>query len=135
MEESNKMFRKRLSKKCIFPEECKYISYNFKKVANLGKLCFLPKIYKRLYSVPSHPVIPNCGTSAEKLSKYLDYHVKPIMLSAKSYIKDTGDFFDKLKELGGVPQNALLVTVDAVGLYPSIPHQDRLDVFSIKLEQ
>ena len=57
------------------------------------------------------------------------------MRSAKSYIRDTGDFLNKLKELGSVPQNALLVTVDVVGLYPSIPHQDGLDALSIKLEQ
>ena len=57
------------------------------------------------------------------------------MRSAKSYIKDTGNFLNKLRELGSVPQNALLVTVDVVGLYPSIPHQDGLDALSIKLEQ
>ena len=57
------------------------------------------------------------------------------MRSAKSYIKETGDFVNKLKELGSVPQNALLVTVDGVGLYPSIHHQDGLDSLSIKLEQ
>ena len=57
------------------------------------------------------------------------------MRSAKSYIKDTGNFLNKLKELGSVPQNALLVTVDVVGLYPSIPHQDGLDTLSIKLKQ
>ena len=65
----------------------------------------------------------------------MDYHHKPIMRSAKSYIKDTGNFLNKLKELGSVPQNALLVTVDVVGLYPSIPHQDGLDALSIKLKQ
>ena len=57
------------------------------------------------------------------------------MRSAKSYIKETGDFVNKHKELGSVPQNALLVTVDVVRLYPSIPHQDGLDSLSTKLEQ
>ena len=52
-----KMFKRLLSKKCILPEECKYFSYNFKKVTNLKKLYFLPKIHKRLYNVPGRPVI------------------------------------------------------------------------------
>ena len=65
----------------------------------------------------------------------MDFHLKPIMRSAKSYIKDTGDFLNKLNELVSVPQNALLVTVDVVGLCPSIPHQDGLNALSIKLEQ
>ena len=130
VEESNKMFRRLLSKKCFLPEECKYFSYNYKKVTNLGKLYFLPKIHKRLYNVAGRPVISNCGTPTEKVLEYLDYHLKPIMCSAKSFIKDTGDFLNKLKELVSVPQNSLLVTDDVVGLCPSIPHQDGLDALS-----
>ena len=72
VEESNKMFKRLLSKKCILPEECKYFSYNFKKVTNLGKLYFLPKIHKRLYNVPGRPVISNCDTPTEKVLEYLD---------------------------------------------------------------
>ena len=72
VEESNEMFRRLLSKKCILPEECKYFSYNFKKVTNLGKLYFLPKIHKRLYNVPGRPVISNCDTPTEKVLEYLD---------------------------------------------------------------
>ena len=53
------------------------------------------------------------------------------MRSAKSYIRDKGDFLNTLKELGSVPQNTPVVTVDVVVLYPSISHQDG----SIKLEQ
>ena len=44
----------------------------------------------------------------------MDYHLKPIMRSAESYIKDTVNFLNKLKELGSVPQNALLVKADVV---------------------
>ena len=57
------------------------------------------------------------------------------MRSAKSYLRDTSNFFKKLKELGCEPQNVLLGTGDLVGLYPSIPHLDRLEVLSIKLDQ
>ena len=73
MEKSNEMFRRLLSKKCILPEECKYFSYNFKKVTNLGKLFFfLSKIHKRLYNVPGRPVSSSSDRSTEKVSKYLD---------------------------------------------------------------
>ena len=37
------------------------------------------------------------------------------MRSAKSYIKDIGDFLNKLKDLGSVTKSALLVTIDVVG--------------------
>ena len=40
-----------------------------------------------------------------------------------SYIKDSGDFIKKTRNLGSIPENAILVTADVVGLYPSIPHE------------
>ena len=46
------------------------------------------------------------------------------MQSAKSYIKDTSIFLRKLNDLGKLRENAILVTIDVVGLYPSIPHAD-----------
>ena len=57
------------------------------------------------------------------------------MRSAKSYIKDTGDFLNKLKEISNVLQNVLLVTLDVVGLCPSVPDLDGLGTQPIKLEQ
>ena len=95
----------------------------------------LPKIHKRLGNVPGCPVISNCGTPTEKVSEFLDYHLKPVMQSSKSYIKDTSDFSRKLKELGEVLENAILVTADVVGLYPGIPHSDGLEALSVKLEE
>ena len=41
----------------------------------------------------------------------------------------------KLKGLGKVPENAILVTADVVGLYPSIPHEDGLEALYTKLEE
>ena len=40
-----------------------------------------------------------------------------------SYIKDSGDFLKKIPNLGSIPENAILVMADVVGLYPSIPHE------------
>ena len=78
--------------------------------------------YMRLYKVPGHPVISNCGTPTKKMSEFLDHHLQPVMKGGRSYVKDTNHFLEKLKELGKVPPNAILVTADVVGLYPSIPH-------------
>ena len=45
------------------------------------------------------------------------------MLENWSYIKDSADFMDKIGQVGDIPENAILVTADVVGLYPSIPHK------------
>ena len=39
-----------------------------------------------------------------------------------SYIKDSGDFIKKLKNINHIPHDAIMVTADVFGLYPSIPH-------------
>jgi hypothetical protein len=55
------------------------------------------------------------------------------MKAGKSYIRDTGHFLDKLKEIGKVSENALLVTADATS--PSPPHEDVLRALHTKLEE
>lgn len=66
LDDSDEMFKRLFSKKCISKEECKYFSCSFKKPLNLGKLYFLSKIDKKLYDVLDRPVISNCGTPTEK---------------------------------------------------------------------
>ena len=92
VEHSNRMFKQLLSKKSISSEEYKYFTYGFKKSNNLDKMCFLLEIHKRPDNVPSCPVISNFGTPTEKSSEFLNLHLKPLMQSVKSYVKDTSDF-------------------------------------------
>ena len=83
----------------------------------------LHKIHKRLYDVPGRPVISNCGRPTEKASECLDNQLKEVMQNGWSYIKDSNNFIKKIKHLKNIPDNAILVTADVVGLYPSIPHE------------
>ena len=41
----------------------------------------------------------------------------------RGYIKNSGDFMKKTRNLGSIPKNAILITADVVGLYPCIPHE------------
>ena len=118
----------------IIEKELKYFSYNFKNFCCLGKINLLLKILKRSNDVPGRPVISNSGTRTEKLSEFLDHYLQPIMKAGKSYIKDTDDFLEKVKNLGNIPSNAILVTAGVVGLYPSIPHDAGLQALYEKLE-
>ena len=47
----------------------------------------------------------------------------------------TGDFLEKTKNIGKVPEGAILVTADVVGLYPSIPHGAGLEALRKRLNQ
>ena len=62
----------------------KYFSYEYKKITHLGKLYLLLKIHKRLENLPGRPVISNYGMPTEKVSEFLDYHLKPVMQTGRS---------------------------------------------------
>ena len=131
---SNNFFRGLKTKGFIAEKELKYFTYEYKKACNLGKMYLLPKIHKRLSDVPGRPVISNCGMPTEKVSEFLDYELKPVMQKGKSYIRDSGHFLEKIKNISTLPENAILVTADVVGLYPSIPHQAGLSALKEALE-
>ena len=57
------------------------------------------------------------------------------MQSGWSYIRESGDFIDKMKRIGKVPEGSFLVTEDVVGLYPSIPHKEGILALNSKLEK
>ena len=96
------------------------------KDAKLGRFYLLPKIHKRLFSVPGRPVISNTNYFTENMSSFVDYHLQPLTLEVKSFLKDTNDFLNKLNSLKNIQKNSLLCTVDVVGLYPNIPHDESL---------
>ena len=49
---------------------------------------------------------------------------KPAMQNGKSYIRH---FLENIRNVSTLPENYKPVTVDIVGLYPSIPHQAGLN--------
>ena len=85
--------------------------------------------------MPVRPVISNCGTPTEQISEFLDRQLKPIMQKSWSYIKDSGDFIRKIKNLTDISEGAILVTADVVGLYPSIPHEAGLEALKKALDE
>ena len=77
-------------------------------------------------NVPGRPVISNCGFYTENISSFLDHHLQPIAQKVNSFIKDTNHFLRKIKSLGQLPEGAIVCTIDVVGLYPNIPHEEGL---------
>ena len=102
------------------------LNYFLVKDPKFVRFYLLPKVHKRLYDVPGRPVISNCGFYTENISSFLDFHLQPLAQKVKSYIKDTNHFLRKIKELGQLPEGTILCTIDVVGLYPNIPHDEGL---------
>ena len=85
--------------------------------------------------MPGRPVISNCRMPTEKVSEFLDHHLKPIMQNGLSYIRDSQHSLEKIKTVGSILENAILVTTNVVGLYPNIPNQAGLKAFKEALEK
>ena len=83
------------------------------------KFYLSPKIHKR--NNPSRPVISSVDCHTSNISRYVDYHLQPIVKNIPSYIKDTNNFIKKTKDLK-VTKDAILVSLDVKALYTSIPN-------------
>ena len=92
----------------------------------------LPKIHKEFQETlpvgyPGRPIVSACNSYTDNISKYVDYILQPYMKTLPSFIKDTTDFLQKLKQIPKLSTNALLVTLDVSSLYTNIPHEDGID--------
>ena len=88
----------------------------------------LPKIHKSLTHPPGRPIVSGINGPTENLSKLVDHWLQSFVTRVPSYIKDTTFVLNMLQEwnhrFGPFDGDARLVTIDVVGLYTNIPHQD-----------
>jgi len=87
----------------------------------------LPKIHKNKEKPPGRPIVSGIGGPTERLSRLVDDWLQPTVKSLPSFLKDTTHFLQVIeswKKLEPLPSEALFVTIDVVGLYSNIPHQE-----------
>ena len=110
------------------------IKYFMVKDPKFARFYLLPKRHKRLHDVPGRPVISNCGYYTKNISSFLDFHLQSLAREVKSYIKDTNDFLKKLRSLPNSPDDIIFCTVDVLGLYPNIRHDEGLSTLRKQLD-
>ena len=86
----------------------------------------LPKIHKRFHNVSGRPVLFNSSYFTEDISSFLDFHLKLLAQKVKSYIQDINDFLKKIANLPPLPDDLIVCTIDVMGLYRNIPHEEGL---------
>lgn len=86
----------------------------------------LPKIHKPPqswtipYEVPAgRPIVSDCNSESYRIAEYIDHFLTPLSSRHNSYIKDTYDFINKIKNTK-ITQNAFLFTIDIDSLYTNI---------------
>ena len=56
------------------------------------------------------------------------------MQNSWSYLKDSGDFLMKIKNINSIPEDTTLVIANVVSLYPSTPHTAILEALRDALD-
>ena len=79
-----------------------------------------PKIHKE--GNLGCPVVSSITCHIANISKYVDYHLQPIVKQIPSYVKDTNDSINKINAVKSVPKNSYLVTMDVRSLYKNMPN-------------
>jgi len=115
----------------------KYISekqYNYLKPPEEPRprhFYMLPKIHKPLEKwpipnmPPGRPIISDCSSESYRVSEYIDHFLQPLASKHDSYLKDTSDFLNKLKQ-AKINENSLIVTMDVESMYTNIDHESGL---------
>lgn len=92
----------------------------------------LPKIHKprkswpHPYMPPGRPIISDTNSPTYQISRYIDHYLRPLASQHESYIKDTYDFVNKIRNRQ-IPSHALLITADVTSLYTNMHHERIID--------
>ena len=87
-----------------------------------AQLYLLPKIHKGTLPPPGRPIVSANGCPTEKISALVDIHLRPYLKKTKSYLRDTTHFLNTLQDLGTLPTNCIIGTLDVTSLYTNIPN-------------
>jgi len=89
--------------------------------ARIARLYFLKKTHKSPMGV--RPIVSCCDSPTENLSQFVDYWLQPIMKAQPSYLENSTQLINELRQLEIKP-DTILVTIDVKSLYTCIPHSD-----------
>ena len=100
--------------------------YLMEDTQRTSQLYLLPKIHKNTLPPPGRPIISANGCPTERISQFVDHFLNPSNQKLRSFVKDTSHFIVLLSDVGEVPDNTILVTMDVSSLYTNIPNDEGL---------
>jgi len=86
-----------------------------------GKFYILPKLHKK--TLESRPIVSNVSHPTKKISQFLHETMISTAESSQSYIKNSTDLTNLLKDIPATP-NTFIITADIKSLYTLIPNEE-----------
>ena len=102
--------------------------------AVVAKLSLPIKTHKPNDDYPGRPVVNQIDDPTYKLCKELQKIIHPIAIKAKSYIKDSYHFKQRLKEVK-IEDHYIQLSFDVRSLFPSVPVKQTLSLIQSKLQR
>ena len=93
-------------------------------MARSARLYMLKKLHKNPMGI--RPIVSSCENPTENISQYVDFWLQPLMKAIPSFLKDTSELINELRNLPVEP-DTILVTIDVKSLYTCIPHQEGIE--------
>ena len=91
----------------------------------------LIKIHKENY--PVRPIVSSIGSPCQALAKYLVPLLNPVIGKSRSYIKNSSDFVNRIKDRT-LPPGTILASFDVVNLFTTTPPDAALETLQEKLK-
>ena len=92
----------------------------------------LPKIHEP--NNPGRPIVNSIGSVTEKISAFVDNHLRKFTPRIPSYVKDTTHFINITKNICLEPDD-FLVTIDVSSLYTNIPDTEGIATINKMMEE
>ena len=123
-----------LERKEIDETTLAFLRESLKSEPRMGKLFLLPKVHKydtnTFESImngslevnelcPCRPIISQIGSITERVSKFIDYFLLPIVKRQNTYIRDSTDLINKIETISH-PEDCLLATFDITSMYTNM---------------
>ena len=108
----------------------------FPKDTRLPEFYGLPKVHK--LGMPLRPVVAAFGGPFAAISILMERMLNQLLQFTTAHIANTREACQSLEQAFPdlqVPENTIIVTMDVVALYPSIPTQDGIEAVIQKLEK
>ena len=96
----------------------------------------MPKIHKLSDTIttrPLYPIISHTDSLLSHSAQLIDHMLQPLAKSYPDYLHNSTKLINTLSSFH-IDEDAILVSMDIVSLYPSIPQEDCLDIIHKELK-